>query len=91
MRKRTINRNKVKKPFRFKKLKTDLHWLDAVSDSGWLSEEDMDNQKPVDAICSQMWIYKEDDKSITLFGTYSYDDKGKLEFGEVITIPKIWI
>ena len=51
----------------------------------------MDNQKPADAICSQMWIYKEDDKSITLFGTYSYDDKGKLEFGEVITIPKIWI
>jgi len=34
---------------------------------------------------------KEDDKSITLFGTYSYDDKGKLEFGEVITIPKIWM
>ena len=81
----------AKTPFKFKKLKKDLHWLDAVSDSGWLSEEDMDNQKPADAICSQMWIYKENDKSITLFGTYSYDDKGKLEFGEVITIPKIWI
>jgi hypothetical protein len=38
-----------------------------------------------------MWVFKETDKYITLFGTYSYDEKGKLEFGEVITIPKIWI
>jgi hypothetical protein len=51
----------------------------------------MHNQKPAKATTGQMWIYKEDDKSITLFGTYSYDDKGKLEFGEVITIPKIWM
>lgn len=89
--KRRIKINKAKKPFKYKKLNKDLHWLDAVSDPGWLSEEDMDNQIPAKAVCSQMWIYKEDDKSITLFGTYSYDDKGKLEFGEVITIPKIWI
>ena len=81
----------AKTPFKFKKLKKDLHWLDAVSETGWISEDDMDKQKPADAVCSQMWIYKEDNKSITLFGTYSYDEKGKLEFGEVITIPKIWI
>ena len=87
--KKRIKTNRDK--FNFKKLKKDLHWLDAVSDPGWLSEEEMDNQTPAKAVCSQMWIYKEDDKSITLFGTYSYDDKGKLEFGEVITIPKIWI
>ena len=48
-------------------------------------------EEPAKAVCSQMWIYKENKKYITLFGTYSYDDKGKLEFGEVITIPKIWI
>ena len=48
-------------------------------------------QAPAKAVCSQMWVFKETDKYITLFGTYSYDEKGKLEFGEVITIPKIWI
>lgn len=89
MRKRTKIKNK--QPFKYKKLKKDLVWFDAVSDTGWLSEADMHNQKPAKATTGQMWIYKEDDKSITLFGTYSYDDKGKLEFGEVITIPKIWM
>jgi len=82
---------KTKNKFPYKKLNKDLHWLDAVSEPGWISEEDMDNQEPAKAVCSQMWIYKETKKYITLFGTYSYDDKGKLEFGEVITIPKIWI
>jgi hypothetical protein len=38
-----------------------------------------------------MWIYKEDNKSITLFANYSYDDDGHIEFGEVITIPKVWM
>ena len=84
--------NKIKaKPFMFKRLKNDLHWLDAVSETVWISEHDMDNQEPAKAVSSQMWVYKETDKYITLFGTYSYDEKGKLEFGEVITIPKIWI
>ena len=82
---------KTKNKFPYKKLNKDLHWLDAVSEPGWISEEDMDNQEPAKAVCSQMWIYKETKKYITLFGTYSYDEKGKLEFGEVITIPKIWI
>jgi len=84
-------RIKTKDKFKYKKLKKDLHWLDAVSEPGWVSEEDMDNQEPAKAVCSKMWIYKENKKYITLFGTYSYDEKGKLEFGEVITIPKIWI
>ena len=79
------------KPFKYKKLKKDLHWLDAVSETGWVSESDMQAQAPAKAVCSQMWIFKETDKYITLFGTYSYDEKGKLEFGEVITIPKTWI
>lgn len=82
---------KVKNKFKYKKLKKDLHWLDAVSETGWVSELDMDNQEPAKAVCSQMWIYKETKTYITLFGTYSYDEKGKLEFGEVITIPKIWM
>ena len=87
MNKRTTLKNK----FKYKKLKKDLHWLDAVSETGWVSESDMDNQEPAKAVCSQMWIYKETKTYITLFGTYSYDEKGKLEFGEVITIPKIWM
>jgi hypothetical protein len=87
--KKRIKTNKDKFPF--KKLKKDLHWLDAVSDTGWLSKDQMDKQSPAKAVCSQMWIYKEDDKSITLFANYSYDDDGHIEFGEVITIPKVWM
>ena len=50
----------------------------------------MDNIKPSNAVSSSMWIYKDTKNYITLFGTYSYDDKGEIEFGEVITIPKKW-
>ena len=82
---------KVKNKFKYKKLKKDLHWLDAISDTGWVSQSDMDEQEPAKAVSSQMWIYKETKTYITLFGTYSYDKKGNLEFGEVITIPKIWM
>jgi len=82
---------KVKNKFKYKKLKKDLHWLDAISDIGWVSQSDMDEQEPAKAVSSQMWIYKETKTYITLFGTYSYDKKGNLEFGEVITIPKVWM
>jgi hypothetical protein len=82
---------KVKNKFKYKKLKKDLHWLDAISDTGWVSQSDMDEQEPAKAVSSQMWIYKETKTYITLFGTYSYDKKGNLEFGEVITIPKVWM
>jgi hypothetical protein len=82
---------KQKSKFKYKKLKKDLHWLDAISDTGWVSKSDMDDHEPAKAVSSQMWIYKETKKYITLFGTYSYDKKGNLEFGEVITIPKIWM
>ena len=82
---------KVKNKFKYKKLKKDLHWLDAISDTGWVSKADMDDHEPAKAVSSQMWIYKETKTYITLFGTYSYDKKGNLEFGEVITIPKVWM
>ena len=81
--------NKVK--FNYKKLKKDLQWLDAISQTGWLSVNDMENIKPSNAVSSSMWIYKNTKEYITLFGTYSYDDKGEIEFGEVITIPKNWM
>jgi hypothetical protein len=82
---------KQKSKFKYKKLKKDLHWLDAISDTGWVSKADMDDHEPAKAVSSQMWIYKETKTYITLFGTYSYDKKGNLEFGEVITIPKVWM
>ncbi len=82
---------KVKNKFKYKKLKKDLHWLDAISDTGWVNKSDMDDHEPAKAVSSQMWIYKETKTYITLFGTYSYDKKGNLEFGEVITIPKVWM
>jgi Ca2+-binding EF-hand superfamily protein len=47
----------------------------------------------VPAVCKtgEFWIYKDTKDFITLFGTYSEDKDGTIEFGEVITIPKKWI
>ena len=88
---RRIKTQLKKTKFNYKKLKKDLHWLDAISQPGWLSINDMDNIKPSNAVSGSMWIYKDTKDYITLFGTYSYDDKGEIEFGEVITIPKKWM
>ena len=88
---RRIKTQLKKAKFNYKKLKKDLHWLDAISQTGGLSINDMDNIKPSNAVSSSMWIYKNTKEYITLFGTYSYDDKGEIEFGEVITIPKKWM
>ena len=88
---RRIKTHLKKVKFNYKKLKKDLHWLDAISQTGWLSINDMDNIKPSNDVSSSMWIYKNTKEYITLFGTYSYDDKGEIEFGEVITIPKKWM
>ena len=51
----------------------------------------MEAAKPVTCTTGEFWIYKETDAFITLFGTYSEDDNGEIEYGEVITIPKHWI
>ena len=86
-----LTKHRSKTPFKYKKLKKDLHWLDAISQTGWLSVNDMDKIKPSNAVSSSMWIYKNTKEYITLFGTYSYDEKSEIEFGEVITIPKKWV
>lgn len=89
MRRLTKDKNKVK--FNFKKLKKPLKWLDCVSQTGWLTASQMDAATPAKCLTGEFWIYKDTDAYITLFGTYSYDDDGNIEFGEVITIPKQWI
>jgi len=88
---RHIKTHLSKAKFNYKKLKKDLHWLDAVSQTGWLSSLEMKNVNPANAVSGSMWIYKDTKDYITLFGTYSYDEKGELEFGEVLTIPKKWM
>ena len=85
-----LMQHKTKK-VKFRKLKKDLHWLDAVSDTGWLSKEEMDKMKPAEAVCCQMYVYKEDKDSITLFANYNIDPDGNIEYGEVICIPKKWM
>ena len=82
---------KDKVNFKYKKLKKPIKWLDCVSQTGWISEKDMDAARPANCVTSDFWVYKDTDAYITLFGTYSYDEKGEIEFGEVITIPKQWI
>ena len=90
MRKHTKDKA-TKDKFKYKKLKKPIKWLDCVSQTGWISEKDIDSAKPATCITGDFWVYKDTDDFITLFGTYSYDEKGEIEFGEVITIPKQWI
>ena len=68
-----------------------LTWIDANSDSGWLTLEQM--KKHDVAVChTQGWVFEETDNYIKKFGTYSIDeDSASIEFGEVIAIPKGWI
>ena len=90
MRRRTkIQRSKRK--FNYKKLKKPIKWLDCVSQTGWISEKDIEDARPSTCITSDFWVYKDTPEYITLFGTYSKDEDGKIEFGEVITIPKKWV
>ena len=90
MRRRTkTQRSKGK--FNYKKLKKPIKWLDCVSQTGWISEKDIDSAKPATCITGDFWVYKNTPEYITLFGTYSKDEDGKIEFGEVITIPKKWV
>ena len=84
-----IKHQKVK--FKYKKLKKPFKWLDCVSQTGWISSQEIEDARPANCITSNFWVYKDTPKYITLFGTYSYDEKGKIEFGEVITIPKKWV
>ena len=90
MRRRTkTQRSKGK--FNYKKLKKPIMWLDCVSQTGWISEKDIEDSRPSTCITSDFWVYKDTPEYITLFGTYSKDEDGKIEFGEVITIPKKWV
>ena len=90
MRRRTkTQRSKGK--FNYKKLKKPIKWPDCVSQTGWISEKDIEDSRPSTCITSDFWVYKDTPEYITLFGTYSKDEDGKIEFGEVITIPKKWV
>ena len=90
MRRRTkIQRSKRK--FNYKKLKKPIKWLDCVSQTGWISEKDIEDARPSVCTTGDFWVYKDTSEYITLFGTYSKDEDGKIEFGEVITIPKKWV
>ena len=90
MRRRTkTQRSKGK--FNYKKLKKPIKWLDCVSQTGWISEKDIEDARPSVCTTGDFWVYKNTPEYITLFGTYSKDEDGKIEFGEVITIPKKWV
>lgn len=88
---RRLTAEKKKPKFKFKKLKKPIKWLDCVSQTGWLSVAQMEAAAPAVCTTGEFWIYKETKDFITLFGTYSEDKDGSIEFGEVITIPKKWI
>lgn len=76
--------------FLYKKIKRDLHWLDAKSKSGWSTKEDMKELKPATCVTSG-WIFEETENYVKTFSTYSLDDDGSIEFGEILVIPKQWI
>jgi hypothetical protein len=88
-RKRSTKPKVSKVDFPYKEVS--LTWIDANSDTGWLTLEQM--KKHDVAVChTQGWVFEETDNYIKIFGTYSIDeDSASIEFGEVIAIPKGWI
>ena len=76
--------------FPYKKIKGELHWLDAKSRTGWATREDMKELKPATCVTSG-WIFEETKDYIKTFSTYSLDEDGNIEFGEIVVIPKQWV
>lgn len=88
---RYTKKKSLNKDFPYKPIKDKLVWLDAQSETGWVSKEQMDKLKPA-VSKTKGWIYKETDEYIITFGTYSLDvDENIIEFGEVLCIPKNWV
>ena len=88
---RYIKKRKPNKDFPYKPIPKHLVWLDAQSQSGRLSKEQMDSIKPAQSK-TKGWIYEETQNYIKTFGTYSIDSEDEsIEFGEVLCIPKNWI
>jgi len=88
-RKRSTKPKKSKVEFPYREVS--LTWIDANSDTGWLTLDQM--KRHTVAVChTQGWVFEENDNWIKVFGTYSIDeDEETIEFGEVIAIPKGWI
>lgn len=76
--------------FPYKKLKLELHWLDAKSKTGWSTKEELKELKPAKCITSG-WVFEETKHYIKTFSTYSLEEDGTIEFGEILVIPKKWI
>ena len=67
-----------------KKLRyVEVSWIDAISDSSWLTEEHF--PEPA-LITTRGWLVKETETYITVAGTLGHGG----DYGEVITIPKCW-
>jgi len=62
-----------------------VEWLDAVSNSEWISFEDAHNHTP-DACISIGFLVRETDHDIIVAGTIS-----ESEYSDAICIPKPWI
>ena len=71
---RYIKKRKPNKDFPYKPIPKHLVWLDAQSQSGWLSKEQMDSIKPAQSK-TKGWIYEETQNYIKTFGTYSIDSE----------------
>lgn len=63
---------------------------DWVSSSEWMSIDKARKLKP--AICHSVGRqFNKTKTQIQLFGSWSYDEDGKIEIGTVETIPKSWM
>ena len=76
--------------FPYKKIKGELYWLDAKSKTGWSNKEEMKELTPATCVTSGR-IFEETKDYIKTFSTYSLDEDGSIEFGEIVVIPKHWI
>jgi Ca2+-binding EF-hand superfamily protein len=76
--------------FPYKKIKGRLYWSDARSETGWSNTETMKELKLATCVTSG-WIFEETEDYLKTFSTYSIDENGDIEFGEILIIPKPWV
>jgi hypothetical protein len=63
--------------------------LDWVSESQWMSIDKARKLEP--SVCHAVGHqFNKTKTKIQLFGSYSYDEDGKLEIGTIETIPRAW-
>jgi len=64
-----------------------ITWSDISSDSGWATKAEFD--KMIVSNCISIgFIYRQNDKCVWIYSSYSVDDIGEITYGDRTVIPK---